>query len=142
MKKNIIIVVGVLLLVGGAFYGGMQYASRMRQANFQGRGNFFGQAGQVGGGSRMARNGGGFVAGEILSRDDKSITMKLPDGGSRIVFLSNTTQVMKSTTGSASDLATGEQITVMGTQNSDGSMSAASIQIRPLQTGNASSSQL
>jgi hypothetical protein len=50
---------------------------------------------------------------------------------SEIVLLSPTTQILKSVTGAASDLTVGSEVTITGTTNSDGSVSATSIQIRP-----------
>ncbi len=88
-------------------------------------------AGRAGGAGGFARNTANSTAGQIISEDADSITVALPAGGSRIVFVSSTTPVMKSTAGSFSDLTTGENVIVSGTQNSDGSLTASSVQIRP-----------
>jgi hypothetical protein len=133
--------IGILILiviVGGAFYGGMKYAEGNRTAGFR-NGNFanlpegaqarFGQAGSVGAGNM--RGGALLTTGEIIAKDEQSITVKLQDGGSRIVFLSASTPIMKATTGSPDDLAMGINVTVTGTANSDGSVTAESVQIRP-----------
>ncbi len=132
------IVVGVVLVGSGAFYGGMKYAG-----SNGGRGNFanmtpeerqtrfqqMGGAGQARGG--RGGMGGGFTNGEILKKDATSITLKLRDGGSKIVFYSSTTEVSKFTAGSATDLEIGKTISVNGTTNPDGSITAQTIQIRP-----------
>ena len=141
MSKLVPIITAVAVVVGGgSFYGGMKYAESKnprggfsradiqnlspeeRQARLQ-------QLGTTGRGVRG--NGGGFTNGEIISKDDKSVTVKLPDGGSRIVFLSGETQIMKSAAGSPGDLVIGAQVTVNGSQNQDGSITAETVQLRP-----------
>ena len=105
-------------------YGKSQNANTSNSGRFQGF--------NVNGTQRGARQGanGGVVSGQILSQDAKSITLKLNNGGSKIIFLSDTTQIMKSTTGAVADLTTGENLMVNGTANADGSITAQTIQIR------------
>jgi hypothetical protein len=89
----------------------------------------------------MARTGnpqsGGFTGGAIIGIDEKSITVKLRDNSSKIVFVSSSTEVMKSAQGSILDLVIGEQVTVSGTPNSDGSITAQSVQVRPVMPGSS-----
>lgn len=118
MNKTTMIVIG-LVLIAGSFYAGMKYGGNATVTPNNGNGNF---------GARI-RNGnggpdGGFVTGEIIAKDDKSITLKLRDGGSKIVFLTSATPVTKSVSGSVSDLTLSEQVSVTGTANPDGSVSA------------------
>ncbi len=120
---------------GGAFYGGMKYAqgknSRGSFANLTSEqrqqlgANIGGQGGFRGG------QGGGAVAGDIISKDSQSITVKMRDGSSKIVFFSDTTEVSKFVAGTSADLAVGKTIIVMGKTNSDGSVTATTIQFRP-----------
>lgn len=128
MKNNIIATVVIVALVVGAggFFAGMKYQESKSQsnrfANFQGaRMGNFGQRAQ---GVRA-------VNGEIISTDDKSITVKLSDGSSKIILLTDTSTVNKSSEGSKSDLKTGEKVAVFGTENSDGSVTAQNIQLNP-----------
>ncbi len=123
MKKILPIIIVALVVGAVAFYGGVKYGQS---------GNARGELLQ-GGAFRGGRTGqnGGFVSGDIISMDDKSITIKLRDGGSKIVFFASSTSIMKSTEGSSGDLKAGTQVTVMGNTNSDGSITAQSIQIRP-----------
>ena len=134
MNKNIIAgIVGVVVIVGAAFYGGMVYGKSSSPARGQfSNGQLTGRPdGAAGMGVRGGMNGGGFTAGEILSKDESSITIKMQDGSTKIVLVGSSTQIMKSTTGSSDDLTTGTNVTVTGTANSDGSITAESVQIRP-----------
>lgn len=134
--KNIILPLLVLALVAGGvgFYSGMKYG---KSSAIPARGQFSGMMNGAPGGTRTGQGnrgqfaGGGATSGEVIAKDDKSITIKMRDGGSKIVFFSATTQVMKAISGAATDLSVGEQVTALGTANTDGSVSAQSIQIRP-----------
>ena len=153
-KKNIIICAIIIFAVGSvAFYGGMQYEkskfktgqmasgenfsgnNRRIGANSDQRGMMDGQRDGQNGGQRMggANGAGGFIGGEIISKDDKSITVKSQDGNSKIIFFSDSTTVGKTVDGSASDLSTGQQVMVNGKTNADGTIAAQNIQIRPAQ---------
>lgn len=153
MNKLITIVIATTVVVGaGAFFGGMRYAEsksprRLSQADFQNLQNLSPEERQrrfqelganAAGGFRGGpmggqRGGGGFTVGGIIAKDDKSITIKLRDGGSKIVFFSDSTEITKSASGGVSDLEVGKNISVNGTANSDGSVTAQSIQLRPQQ---------
>ncbi len=140
MKKLIMVVAIVAVVVGGgSFYGGMKYAQRGSQrGNFanltpEQRQQFMANAGAgFRGGTGQGRGGmnGGFTIGEILSKDGKSITIKMPDGGSKIVFYSDSTEVTKFTDGSSDDLVIGKTVSVSGSSNQDGSVTAQTIQLR------------
>jgi hypothetical protein len=138
MKKNNLIttiVIAVVVLVIG-FFAGTKY-QQSKQSSF-GRQFGNGITMQNGGGNRTMGNRGGFrpVSGDIVSTDDKSITVKLQDGSSKIVLFSDKTSVNKESTGSASDLKVGEKISAFGTENSDGSVTAQSIQLNPFLRNN------
>ncbi len=146
MKKILPIVLVIMVVVGGgAFYGGMKYAqskslSRSGQGNFQNFQNLspeerqqrlqqVGAAGVGLGGKRS--EGSNFASGDIIAKDDKSLTIKLQDGGSKIIFYSDTTEVNKFVSGAPSDLEVGKTVTVNGEANQDGSVTAQTIQLRP-----------
>jgi len=128
MKNNAIVITIIALLVGGAggFFGGIQYQKS--------KGGSFPQ-GQLGNGQARpsgipTRNGGsGPISGEIISVEDNSITIKTQDGSSKIVIYSDSTTVNKTSEGSAADLNTGDQAMVIGTEATDGTVTAQTISI-------------
>lgn len=137
MNKITLGIIAVLAL-SGSFYGGMKYdQSKSSTLTGSNTGTFSAQGRQAGfGGGNgtttrgMRGNNGGGTAGNIVAKDATSITVQMRDGGSRTVFFTSTTPVLKSISGSASDLKVGGTISVAGTPNQDGSVSAQSIQIR------------
>ncbi|MBI4450310.1 hypothetical protein HY634_04575 [Candidatus Uhrbacteria bacterium] len=151
MRKMLIRIAGALVVVGGAaFYGGMRY-ERMRPSLSTERGdaqNFRNlspeereqrraQFGGAGGGGMVGRTGGrqgDAVIGEIIASNATSVTVKLRDGGTKTVLLADRTEIGKSIDGTRDDLVVGTMVFVNGSANSDGSVTAQSIQIRPSNT--------
>ena len=144
-KKNIILIAGFVVLAIVSFYAGTAY-SGSKKSNLPAGSNQFGQNGQLGQNRGMRTNGGN-VFGQIIAKDATSITIQLnaPTGpntngtattatGSKIVLYTTSTTVSKTSTGTMADLAVGTNVSVQGTVNPDGSVSAQSISIRPAQT--------
>jgi hypothetical protein len=151
MKKWLIIGIVVVVAVGvGAFFVGkataggstptaaeamkvIQNLTPQQQAQLFAGGNgprgtgAGGTGGFPGGGA-----GGGLVAGDIIAKDATSITVKLSDGSTKIVLLAPSTTVNVAQAGTTNDLVTGKTVTVTGTTNSDGSVTATRIQIGTL----------
>ena len=142
MKKILLIIIVIIIVGSGVFYGGMKYgkgknslgqfsgqnfqnlSSEERQQLFQGN-----MAGNVQKG--VARGTGSeFLTGEVINKDEQSLTLKMSDGGSKIIFFSDSTQISKTINGSIDDVEIGKQIMVSGEQNSDGSYTAQTIQER------------
>ncbi|MES2059708.1 MAG: hypothetical protein V4438_01625 [Patescibacteria group bacterium] len=127
-NKNTIIKIVILLVVAGlSFFGGIKYATS--KSSMQNRGGFAGAGSTAR--FRGGAGGGSAAMGQVLSKDNTGITIKLRNGGSQIILMASSTQVMKSVTGSASDIVVGGNVTILGTANSDGSFTANSVQIRP-----------
>ena len=126
-KEHLIASIAVIIvLMSGCYYLGYQSGKNSITNQFA--------SGMMGGGARnggAGRNGGGNANGEIISKDDTSITVKGRDGSSKIVLYTPSTQVMKSTSGSSTDIIVGSQVLVQGKTNSDGSVTAQNISIRP-----------
>ena len=93
MKNNPISIVILVIIVGAiSFYAGTKYqSSQTPPLGFRQLGNITGPRGvntQDPQGANRFRAGGGQIVGEIVSHDDRSITVKLVDGSSKIVLLS------------------------------------------------------
>ncbi|MCL5125342.1 MAG: DUF5666 domain-containing protein [Deltaproteobacteria bacterium] len=125
MKNNIIVAAVVaVVLAGGGFFAGIKYQESRQAA---GAGSVARFKRQLNGNRASFRP----VSGDILSLDDKSMTVKLQDGSSKIVLLSQTTTYSKSAEGSWNDLKVGEKVAAFGQENSDGSVTAQNVQINP-----------
>ncbi|MGC8851719.1 MAG: hypothetical protein ACP5PR_01280 [Minisyncoccia bacterium] len=129
MKKLILFIIALIIVGGGAFYGGMKYAENKissQRTSFQ---NLSPEQRQ----QFVQRRGtsANFLSGEVISKDEKSLTIKLPDGSTKIVFFSDSTQISKTTEGSINDIEIGKPIMVSGDQNPDGSVTAKTIQLSP-----------
>ncbi|MDD5731853.1 MAG: DUF5666 domain-containing protein [Patescibacteria group bacterium] len=133
--KNVLVavIITVVLVGGGSFFGGIKYTQAKDLVAKNQQSSVRQQGGVAGAGRRTGTNsqGGGFLNGSILSKDDKSITVKLQNGGSKIVLLSGSTTIGKTTDGTVTDLEVGKTVMVNGAANADGSVTAQSIQIRP-----------
>ncbi len=131
MKNPWVLTIIIAVTVGAAaFYGGMQYQQSQRGALVQ---RLNGPNGNNDG-RRFGPNGNNnnrAVRGEILSLSNNNLTIKMPDGSSRIVILSGNTVITQSTSAAKSDLQNGKQIAVFGTVNSDGTITAQDIQLNP-----------
>lgn len=132
MKKEYIITILLCIVTAGVgFFGGMKYQESRR-------GSF---ARQFGGdqmtGLHGGQNGNGRgnfrpVAGEIIKSDTTSATVKLADGSSKIVILTDKTTINKAEVATKDDLKTGQSIAVFGSENADGTVTAESVQLNPL----------
>jgi len=131
-NKILISVVATALVVGTAgFFGGMQYQKTRRPAmgDFQAMREQF-RTGELPQGVEGRLQGQGRpVSGEIIGQDEESITVKLPNGSSRIIFVGDETQISESTPSAKDRLTEGMQVFVTGSENSDGSLNATSVQI-------------
>lgn len=137
MKSSSLILVVVLvalIFAGAGFVGGMQYQRTQngRGGNFMMFGRNFDGNNQNGNNvHRFNQNGTRAVRGEIISVDDKGITVKQTNGSSRIVFFSDTTKIEQSTAAAKTDLTNGKQVMIFGTTNSDGSVTAQDVLVNP-----------
>ncbi|OGM11826.1 hypothetical protein A2Z22_00080 [Candidatus Woesebacteria bacterium RBG_16_34_12] len=128
MNKNILITIIVALVVGvGAFFGGVQY-QKSKKVSFT-PGQFQNGIRPSGFPQRNGFQGGRPVSGEITSIEDNTITVKTQDGSSKIVIYSDSTKVNKTSEGLKEDLKVGEQVMVIGSEGTDGTVTAQNISI-------------
>lgn len=133
MAKNSLIVTIVVAVIVGAlgFYGGIQYQKSQR-GSFPGsttQGFPSGTNQQGGNGRQGSTTGSRPVSGEITGLDESTLTIKTQDGSSKIVIYSTATKVNKTSEGSTSDLKVGEQVTVIGSESADGTVTAQNISL-------------
>jgi hypothetical protein len=129
MKNNYLVIIVAIIVGLVGFYGGVKYQesktpefARNIPENFE----------QMRGQMEHSLNNSSELAtvrGEIISKDDSSITVKLSDDSSKIVIFSDSTGINKSEEGLIEDLSEGVHVMVMGQTNSDGSVTARNIQI-------------
>ena len=130
-KKNIIIAVCIAVVVGlaGFFVGvNVGHTSQTNPGGTLARGQNASRTGA------FTRSTGNLVAGKVLSSDANGITLQITGGGSKVVIVPSSTMVLKSVSGALTDVSVGSNVTIQGTQNTDGSITAQSIQIRPATT--------
>ncbi len=122
MKNSLPIFIVALIIVGAAaFFAGTKYQANQNRAG--GNSQF----------RRVLGNGtnGAVERGQIIEVSDNSVTIKMADGSSKIILLSDKTTISQTTAGSKTDLKTGETVAVFGTSNSDGSITAQNVQLNP-----------
>jgi hypothetical protein len=143
--NTILVVVAVLVLLAGSFYGGMLYGKQQAQASFpQALGERFAQFGQggeelgdpqqmqfmQGGAGQLGMQGGGLF-GQIEEIDGDTLVVASFDGQQTRVQVTETTLVEKYASVTVENLEPGEQVVVSGSENEDGSITARSIQVAP-----------
>ncbi|MFA5987936.1 MAG: hypothetical protein WC797_04805 [Candidatus Paceibacterota bacterium] len=130
-KKIALHVIAAIIIFAVGFWGGKMYGAKTKSA-FRADGNQFSgiNSGFGGGFNKGGRNGGGIVSGDIVSKDATGVVVKSREGGSKIVIVPSSAQIMKATDGTAEDLVVGKNVMVTGTTNADGSVTAKVIQLR------------
>lgn len=140
-KQTITIIIGAVLIIAAFFVGRTTGASSVKSTSSQskftqgmyGTRTTGGFGGRAGGGARLLPEGGPATTGQVVSETANSITVAIPNnGGSKIILFSPSTAIIKTVPGTTSDITVGSTITIAGTPNSDGSVSANNIQIRPI----------
>jgi len=141
-KQTHIISMAILIVAVaiGSFFGGTKYQQNKLISNFRqqmvGGNNLPQGMGRNAINNDSIKNRGqasGFRQnyGDIINIDEKTLTLKMADGSSKIVLLSDTTKINQSITAAKTDLVVGTKIMVNGETNSDGSITSRNIEINP-----------
>ena len=133
MKNNHIIItilVAVVAICVGFFAGTKYPETKIPNITRQFNGGF--NRNNMLGGPQMIENVNFLpLRGSIMSFDDTSITVKLSDGSSKIVILSDRTIINKTNKGEKTDLKKGITVVVTGTEGADKIYKADTIEINP-----------
>ena len=144
MNRISMIVIGVIIVIvvaGGSFYGGMVYGQSQGQA--AGLPNGAGLAGGPPGGYSPGQGGpgampgqgqqgrGNGLVGEISEIGSGYIVVTDTNGTQTKVQVSDTTLIEKNASVKLADLAKGDTVMISGTQGSDGTLTARSVQVAP-----------
>ena len=123
--RRVLPIAAAVVLAVVAFGGGFAVANATATKT---TGDGFTRNGQGPNGSGRPGFGGG-TSGTVGSVAAGQLTISTASGGSKIVLLTPTTTVTKvsSTPDTVTDIASGNQVTVIGTTNPDGSVTANSI---------------
>ena len=152
-NKVITVTILIVVVVGaGAFYGGLKYSgnkslgdglsptdwqgfsdisSEERKQRFQEFGSGDHQPGDSRGRFNLNDDGERPLNGEIVSQGDGSLVLKLNNDSTKIIFITEDTEITLSVKGVLTDLTAGLQIMISGVENPDGSYTAKVIQVRP-----------
>ncbi|MBN1585710.1 hypothetical protein JW899_05100 [Candidatus Uhrbacteria bacterium] len=142
-KTIISYVLTAVIAAGIGFGGGTIYQKNQASAGSRIGGSFDPQTmmnmpagdrqglrgGQADGLTKM-RGGAGMSAGTIKERTDTTLTVTLGTDGSQLVIVTDKTAISKPAEISLSELKAGDNVFVSGQTNSDGSLTADSIQVR------------
>jgi hypothetical protein len=135
MNRPVQIIVGLVILVaasGASFYGGMVYGQSQAQSARSGGGRFAnGTPGAFNPGQGGQGQRGGGLFGQISEIGDGYVVVTDNNGKQTKVQVTDTTLIEKNASVKLTDLATGDSVIISGSQGSDGSFTARSVQVAP-----------
>ncbi len=135
MKNSSVIALAIVcLLLGGA--AGYLVTTTFIKPGLKSFGAVNLGGGQFARGGNTVRTGGGsnnigIMSGELLKMDKGSLSIKLRDGSLKLVLTTSSTEALKMVSSTLDTLKIGENVMVSGISNSDGSLTAQTVQVRP-----------
>jgi hypothetical protein len=131
--KNKITIMGIILATGlTSFIAGTKFEASKRNSTITNQINPSRNGRNL---NRLSQNENNMIRAQIISRDEASITVKLADGSTKIILLSEKTLIEKTSQATKADIKNNDQALILGKTNSDGSITAQSIQLNPAPRG-------
>ncbi len=138
MNRVTTIILGVVVLVivaGGFFYSGMLFGQGPPQSGALSANDFgppgMGQGGYGPGPGQMPGVQGNGVLGQITEIGSGFLVVTDDNGNQTRVQVADTTLIEKNASVKLTDLAKGETVMVVGSQGTDGTITANSVQVAP-----------
>lgn len=145
-KMRWAVVIVAIVFAGVGFWGGTLYASSTKAettATSRFGAGAAGFAGRTGGAGFTGATGDGTV-GTVIALGNGTFTVQLPSStsttattGTKLVLVDNATEIDELESVPVSNIKVGQSVTVAGSSNSDGSVTATSVMIRPATTRGA-----
>lgn len=129
-KPGLTVVLGGIVAAGALFAGGLLvgHSTGASTTTSQAAGAFGAPGDRPSGDSGFGGGaGGGFTSGEITAIDGSTVTIKASDGSTVTVSTTDGTTVTTTTDASVSDLGVGDTVTVIGSTDSSGTVTAQAI---------------
>ncbi len=130
MKINNLSAIGLVVVFAGiGFFAGFKY-QQGKQPSFSGVRSGIQRGQQVPDMTHQrVEDDSEVIRGKVIDRGQDSVTVELTDGGSRLILISDNTQINKTVEMEIDDLKIDDQVMVFGKANPDQSVSANQIQI-------------
>lgn len=122
MTKKIILVAIIALIIGG----GLGYFGKALVSNHHKTTGLYHKGRMLANKKKKSKG----ATGTVVSDSNNTVTIKLNNGSTEIVYLNSNTSYSKITPASSSNITTGTKITALGTKNTNGSLNAKTVHIQ------------
>ncbi len=120
MSKKILVIIAIIIALGVGFGGGVLVSSHHKKIHP----NKNGHRGQHTFIKKSA------ISGIVLNDSGSTITLQLPSGSTDTIYTDNSTTYTQLTSITSSKITKGSTITVVGSKNNNGSLTANKIQLK------------
>jgi len=121
MSKKLLVIIAIIVALGVGFGGGILVGSHNKGVHSSKNGHK--------GHHALARKGSA-ISGKVLSESGSTITIQLSSGSTETIYTGSNTIYTQLTPITSSNISTGSTIMVIGSKNSNGSITADKIQLK------------